>query len=180
MGNLFGLILGNMEMLVGWLAQPIHRLIGIQLNEAEFALDEFLKRLNEELSFLVRTFFYLLLGLIFDVSRVTGMVALTGVSVFALILVIRWCVTEVFGRVTGAWTPVERRVIISLLPRGVAVAVMSFLPQSAGIPGTDVFPLYALIVIALSILFMTAALALERRLGRGLVPSISTSQPSES
>jgi len=63
---LFGLVLSNMEFLVGRLAKPIRALIGYELDQAKFVLGEFLKRMNEELSFLVRTFFYVLLGLILD------------------------------------------------------------------------------------------------------------------
>ena len=63
---LFGLVLSNMQYLVGRAAKPIRALIGYELDQAKFVLDEFLKRINEELSFLVRTFFYVLLGLMLD------------------------------------------------------------------------------------------------------------------
>ena len=72
-------------------------------------------------------------------------------------------VTEVFARAGCGWTRVERRVIISMLPRGLATAVMAFLPAHAGLPGTELFPMYALTVIALSVVYMTIALAMERR-----------------
>ncbi|HEX9742492.1 MAG TPA: cation:proton antiporter [Nitrospiraceae bacterium] len=159
---LFGLVLGNMETLVGRLAGPIRRMIGYELDKAEFELDTFLKRLNEELSFLVRTFFYVLLGLILDFSAVTWMVAGAGIALFLIGLGVRWVIVEGFGFARGEWTDTERRMITSMLPRGVAAAVMAFLPSGAGIPGTDLFPLYALTVIALSVLYMTVALAIER------------------
>lgn len=57
-----------MEYLIGRLARPIRAMIWYELNQAQFALDTFLKRINEELSCLVRTFFYVLLGLILDYS----------------------------------------------------------------------------------------------------------------
>ena len=53
---LFGLVLSNMEYLVGRMSRPIRLVIGYELNEAKFALDTFLKQFNQELSFLVRTF----------------------------------------------------------------------------------------------------------------------------
>ena len=159
---LFGLVLGNMETLVGRLAGPIRRMIGYELDKAEFELDTFLKRLNEELSFLVRTFFYVLLGLILDFSAVTWMVAGTGIALFLISLGVRWMIVEGFGYARNGWTDTERRMITSMLPRGLAAAVMAFLPSGAGIPGTDLFPLYALTVIALSVLYMTVALAIER------------------
>ena len=45
--------------------------------------------------------------------------------------------------------------ILAIGPRGLATAVMAFLPAHAGIPGTELFPLYALILIGLSVMFMT-------------------------
>lgn len=160
---LFGLVLGNMETMVGLLAAPIRRAIGYELDRAEFALDTFLKRLNEEISFLVRTFFYVLLGLIFDISAMTGLTAAAGVGLFVAALGVRWLVTETFGRLWCRWTPVERRVVTAMLPRGVAAAVMAFLPAAQGIADTELFPMYALTVIALSVVYMTAALAIEGR-----------------
>ena len=159
----FGLVLANMQSLVRGLAMPLRRLIGIELDQAQFALDTFLKRLNEELSFLVRTFFYVLLGLIFDFSAMTWKVALGGIVLFLLALGVRWAVTEGFGRAWCQWTDTEKRLITAILPRGLAAAVMAFLPAIAGIRGTEMFPMYALTVIALSVLYMTIKLALERR-----------------
>lgn len=160
---LFGLMLGNMEALVGRLAGPIRKMIGYELDKASFELDTFLKRLNEELSFLVRTFFYVLLGLILDFSAVTWTVAGAGIVLFLIGLGVRWAIVEGFGYARSEWTETERRMITSMLPRGLAAAVMAFLPAGAGIPGTDLFPLYALTVIVLSVVYMTVALAIERR-----------------
>lgn len=168
-----GLALGNMETLVGHLARPIRRVIGYELDQANFELDTFLKRLNEELSFLVRTFFYVLLGLILDFSALTWFVGLAGITFLGLGLGARWFVTEAFARVGCAWTKSERRVITSMLPRGLATAVMAFLPAQAGIPGTELFPMYALTVIALSVVYMTIALAMERR----RAPEAATTMP---
>jgi cell volume regulation protein A len=179
---LFGLVLGNMETLVGHLARPLRTLIGYRLDQTEFALDEFLKRLNEELSFLVRTFFYVLLGLIVVPAKLTWIVLGAGLGMFTAILLTRWLVTEVFGRAFCGWGPDQRSLIIAMLPRGVAVAVMSFLPASAGIAGTDLFPVYALTVIVLSIVFMTVAFTLFRQQGTAsiLAPAKAAEVPEAS
>lgn len=161
---LFGLVLANMQFVVNRMAKPIRAWIGYELDHAQFALDSFLRRINEELSFLVRTFFYVLLGLIFDVSELSWIVAAAAGSLFLVTVLVRWGVTEVLGQLTGAWDGTERRIIASMLPRGIATAVMAFLPAAEGIPGTQLFPVYALSVIALGVLYMTGALALERRL----------------
>ena len=96
---LFGLLLGNVQGLIRRLAGPLRRVIGYELDQAQFALDTFLKRLNEELSFLVRTFFYVLLGLMLELSMLTWAVAGTGFALFLVGLAARALVFELFARV---------------------------------------------------------------------------------
>ncbi|MDZ4733481.1 MAG: cation:proton antiporter [Nitrospirota bacterium] len=172
---LFGLVLSNMQFLVGRMAKPIRAWIGYELDHAQFELDEFLKRINEELSFLVRTFFYVLLGLIFDLSAMTGIVAAAGLGLFAVTLIVRWTATELIGRITGAWSGPERRIVASMLPRGVATAVMAFVPITTGIPDTELFPVYALTVIALGVIYMTVAITIEGRLSPNVAGQASDS-----
>lgn len=160
---LFGLVLGNMESLAGRLVRPLRVLIGYELDRAKFVLDEFLKRINEELSFLVRTFFYVLLGLIVDLSQLTWVMAGWGLAFFGVIFAVRIAVTYGLGTAAGAWSPSERILISAMMPRGVATAVMAFLPASAGIPDTEDFPMYALTVITFGVLFMALSLAVYRR-----------------
>lgn len=161
---LFGLVLANMENLAGRLVRPLRVLIGYELDKAKFVLDEFLKRINEELAFLVRTFFYVLLGLIVDFSRFNWTIALWGLAFFGVIFGVRIVVTFMMGEAAKSWDFSERVLIAAMMPRGVATAVMAFLPASAGIQNTEDFPMYALTVITLGVVFMTLSLALYRSL----------------
>jgi potassium/hydrogen antiporter len=161
---LFGLVLANMQSLASRLVRPLRVLIGYELDQAKFVLDEFLKRINEELSFLVRTFFYVLLGLIVDMSKFNWTVAAWGLALFGVVFGVRVVATYVLGKVTGSWTSSERVLIAAMMPRGVATAVMAFLPASAGIPDTESFPMYAVTVITLGVVFMTLSLAVYRHL----------------
>ncbi len=170
---LFGLVLANMESLAGGLVRPLRVLVGYELDKAKFVLDEFLKRINEELAFLVRTFFYVLLGLIVDFSRFNWTIALWGLAFFGVIAVVRIAATFLLGGAAKSWSTGERVLISAMMPRGVATAVMAFLPSSAGVPDTERFPLYALTVITLGVVFMTVLLALYRNL------SLTENAPSE-
>ena len=160
---LFGLVLSNMEFLVGRMVRPIRVLIGYELDQAQFVLSEFMKRMNEELSFLVRTFFYVLLGLILDFSSLTMEIALMSLGLFCIVVLVRAAVTEGLYRVNNSWNMGERLVIAAMFPRGIATAVMAFLPISTGIPGTELFPIYALTVIVMCVLGMTLVLTLHQR-----------------
>ncbi|MEQ1796182.1 MAG: cation:proton antiporter [Nitrospira sp.] len=159
---MFGLVLANMETLAGRLVRPLRVLIGYELDQAKFVLDEFLKRINEELAFLVRTFFYVLLGLIVDFSKFNWTIVLWGLALFGIVFGVRVVATYVIGAGTKSWTSSERVLIAAMMPRGVATAVMAFLPVSAGIPDTEMFPMYALTVITFGVLFMTLSLAVYR------------------
>lgn len=161
---MFGLVLANMEILAGRLVRPLRVLIGYELDQAKFVLDQFLKRINEELSFLVRTFFYVLLGLIVDFSKFNWPIVAWGLALFAIVFGVRVVSTFALGGATKSWTVSERVLISAMMPRGVATAVMAFLPASAGIPDTEDFPIYALTVITLGVLFMTLSLAIYRSL----------------
>lgn len=161
---MFGLALANMETLAGRLVRPLRVLIGYELDKAKFMLDEFLKRINEELSFLVRTFFYVLLGLIVDFSQFSWVIVTWGLALFGVVFGVRVLATYAIGGVAKTWTASDHVLIAAMMPRGVATAVMSFLPASAGIPDTETFPMYALTVITLGVLFMTLSLALYRSL----------------
>lgn len=161
---LFGLVLANMQTLASRLVRPLRVLIGYELDQAKFVLDEFLKRINEELSFLVRTFFYVLLGLIVDLSKFNWTIAVWGLALFGVVFGVRVVATYVLGEATRSWTSSERVLIAAMMPRGVATAVMAFLPASAGIPETESFPMYALAVITLGVVFMTLSLAVYRKM----------------
>ncbi len=160
---LFGLVLGNMEDVVAKTTRHVKSLIGWDLDVAHFAIDVFLKRLNEEISFLVRTFFYVLLGVIFDLGTLTGLVLVGAVLMFLAGLTCRWIVTNLLAFVKRSWGEKERRLIVAMLPRGLATAVMAFVPASMGVPGTDTFPLFALLIIGFSVLYMTGAMYVETR-----------------
>lgn len=160
---LFGLVLGNMEAIIAKTHHHIDRLVGLNLEAANFAIDVFLKRLNEEISFLVRTFFYVLLGLIFDLSTLTPLVAASGLLLFAAAWGSRWAVTRIMALRKPAWNATERRIIVAMIPRGLAAAVMAFVPAGQGISGTESFPLLTLLIIGLSVLYMTVALYAEQR-----------------
>jgi len=120
-----------------------------------------------------------LLGLILDFSALTASIAVTSLGFFAIVVVVRGVAAEACGRLTDAWTGKEKFVIAAMFPRGVATAVMAFLPIAWGIPDTELFPIYALTVIALGVVGMTILLAIHRRWSSeeqpepGAVPSSS-------
>lgn len=130
----FGLVLGNHDTIASHLRFRMR-----------FTLDEKFKQFHSELSFLVRTFFFVFLGLVFsldvggswDVSTtIPGLAALSGTyqlfllgvgAIFAGIVLVRYAV--VFGESWFRPRPLgERRAMVSLMGRGLAAAVLASLP----------------------------------------------------
>ncbi|HYY48317.1 MAG TPA: cation:proton antiporter [Thermoplasmata archaeon] len=130
----FGLILGNHEELRKRL-----RLKG------QFVVDERIKQFHAELSFVIRTFFFVFLGIVFTFQFGGGWDVSTGLPILSLangtfalflagIIAIFLAITGVrivTARVTAAvlhQPPGERRVVWSLMGRGLAAAVLASLP----------------------------------------------------
>jgi potassium/hydrogen antiporter len=161
---LFGIILANMQSIAGRFGPRFRDLFGIDIREEQFVLGQFVVNITAELSFLVRTFFFVYLGLLLDFSALSWSMAAWTAGMFALLLASRRVGVAFFAR-GSTFSPAELQTIMALQPRGLATAVVAFIPMQAGIPGTSTFPLYAFVVIVLSNLYMTGGVLLaERRL----------------
>ncbi len=132
----FGLVLGN------------HASIGRRLKiQTGFVVDERIKQFHSELSFVIRTFFFVFLGLVFTLnisgqwrvstsvpllSTLNGTFALFFLGVLLIFLVIVG-VRVLTARIVVAIhpkPPAERRVLWSLMGRGLAAAVLASLAFS--------------------------------------------------
>ncbi len=163
---MFGMILENMHVVADRVGPQVRYFFGIDIRAEQFVLQAFMKNITEELSFLIRTFFFVYLGLLLDFSALTPAIALSGVAMALLLFGARYLAVRAVLR-KGAYTAGERQMVLSMLPRGLATAVMAFLPVQLGIPGAELFPIYAFIVIVVSNIHMTGGVIFaERRLGR--------------
>ena len=162
---LFGLLLANMQSIAGRFGPRFLELFGVNVREEQFVLGQFMVNITAELSFLVRTFFFVYLGLLLDFSALSWTLAAWTAAIFGLLLLSRRLGVGLFGRRAPSFSRVELQMIMALQPRGLATAVVAFLPMQAGVAGTDLFPVYAFAIIVLSNLYMTGGvLFAERRL----------------
>lgn len=181
---LFGLILENMEVLAERFSERLRVFFGINIQADKFILNQFMKNVTEEISFLVRTFFFVYLGLLMNFDSLTWEIGLAGFGMGAILLAARSLTMRVFHKRNPDLTTGELRVLTAMMPRGLTTAVMAFLPMQAFIPGTEAFVMYAFVVIVLTNVFMTVkVLTAERRLKSERVSpasSVTTSAPSSS
>lgn len=162
---LFGLLLANMQYIAGQVGPHLRELFGIDVTEDQFVLGQFMVNITAELSFLVRTFFFVYLGLLLNLAALSWSRALWVVVIFVLLLVSRRAGMVVFRRVGAVFTTGEWQAVMALQPRGLATAVVAFMPLQAGIGDAAEFPLFAFLIVVLSNLVMTGGvLFAERRL----------------
>jgi len=150
---LFGIMLGN--------EREIYRILRIE-RPSSLVVDVGLKRFESEVAFLLRTFFFVFIGLIVTISNITTVI--TGIVLSLMLLLIR------FGAVTLATIrselEKERPIMSVMLTRGLAAAVLATLPLQYADPAKypeagPVFqvlsPLY--INLAVIIILITAIIA---------------------
>lgn len=163
---MFGIMLGNMHVVADRVSVRVRYLFGIDIRAEQFVLHEFMKNITEELSFLIRTFFFVYLGLILNFRNITLWIAVSSAGIVILLLAGRWIGVQSIRR-RCRFTVAETQIVLSMLPRGLATAVMAFLPAQYGVSGMEILPTYAFAVIVLTNVLMTGGVIVaEKRLAK--------------
>ncbi len=115
--------------------------------KGEFELDTMVRAFHVEVSFFVRTFFFIFVGLMFDVGALKSEVAIIAGIIFLILLIARILGVVILALSDKKISPFAKS-ILSMMPRGLAAAVLALLPLSAGI----VIPYFAEIVFSIIIL----------------------------
>ncbi|MEM3612502.1 MAG: cation:proton antiporter [Candidatus Bathyarchaeia archaeon] len=145
---LFGIVLGN--------EKEIYRMLRME-RPTETVIDAGLKRFESEVAFLLRTFFFVYIGLISTISDVK--IALLGIILSFILLLAR------FGAVRLATARCselaeERPIMSVILTRGLAAAVLATLPlqySEANPTFKELYKIYINIVVL--VILVTAVIA---------------------
>ncbi|MDA8402148.1 MAG: hypothetical protein M0Z86_04445, partial [Deltaproteobacteria bacterium] len=149
----FGIIMGNEELL--------NRL---KLNFFKMSIKEsFIKQFNFEFSFLIRTLFFVFLGVVVELSHIGwGFIDRLFIVIVMLIVGRYLSVSAVFfmenfkKKEEEKLPKKEKFFLWSMIGRALATAIMAYMPLNAGIPGTKDFPEYAFLVIIITNIILTA------------------------
>lgn len=138
---LFGLVLGN------------EREIFMILRREKMAtiVDEGMKRFESEIAFLIRSFFFVYLGLIVTIRDVSLLVS--GVALALLFLFVRY--GAVWLATARSELQQERPIMSLVLTRGLAAAVLSTLPMQFGLEYADLYINITLVVIVATAIICT-------------------------
>lgn len=136
----FGLVLGNDVHIFRFL----HK-IDVSI------VDESMRRFEAEIAFLIRTFFFLYLGLVIAFQGIVSV--LYGIALSIVLLGARWIAVN--AATLGSPLRAEKRIMTSLLSRGLAAAVLATLPMQLGLPHADLIMTLSIVVILSTAVFST-------------------------
>lgn len=138
-----GLVLGNSDSFTRFL----------QIKKP-LPVDQSIRFLHEEITFFIRTFFFVYLGMMFSFRQIDAeFLKICGVMVLIIVL-LRICSTEIIVRIFPEKHG-ERYLITLMLPRGLASAVLATLPAAAGVTGTERFVAITFGVIIVTNILLT-------------------------
>jgi len=124
---MFGLVIGNRRFVKRWLTSVSLRL----------STDEHIHEFHSEISFFVRTFFYVYLGLLFRFSTFETIHLALGIGIIVIIVIVRRMTSLLASRL-GDLDKADADALFSMMPRGLAAAVLATMPATL-LADTDVW-----------------------------------------
>ncbi len=114
-----------------------------------YRVNKTLKRFHSEITFFIRSFFFVYLGLIATFSLTYLYYGL----IFLVILIIMRIAAVQISTYKMTITKVEKNVMRSMMSRGLAAAVLAQMPLVYGIKNAEIFSNVVFIIILLTVLF---------------------------
>jgi cell volume regulation protein A len=131
---LFGLVLGNEQQILSFFRLS---------DNGEVAITDGLRRFESEIAFLIRTFFFVFLGVIATFSSLS----LLAVGVILSVALLGARYGAVWLTTIKSEMRTESKLMSTILTRGLAAAVLATLPAQYGLPYADLFVNTAVVVI---------------------------------
>ncbi len=113
----FGLTIGNKQFVK-------RRLSSLALSTT---CNPQIQQFHSEITFFVRTFFFVYLGLFFRIGTFTDIHLITGLLVISMVVLVRWIISMTAWRI-GDLSIEDAETVFASMPRGLAAAVLATLP----------------------------------------------------
>lgn len=140
---IFGVILGNSRFFSGFL-----KIKGSNL------IDKTIKFFHGEISFFIRTFFFVYLGMMISFKFMSPEYLWLSVALVLIIVFIRYVSVGIIGIIYKEKKS-DRPIMLLMLPRGLASAVLATFPVALNITGSEGFIDYTFAVIVMTNILMT-------------------------
>jgi len=124
---MFGLAIGNRRFVKRWLTS-----VSLKLSS-----EEHIHEFHSEITFFVRTFFYVYLGLLFQFHTFEAIHLAVGVGIIVIIVIVRR-ITSLIAWKIGDLEKSDADALFSMMPRGLAAAVLATMPATL-LAGTDIW-----------------------------------------
>ena len=159
----FGILLGNSKILAAK-SQLILAKLNSTVNIEKFELDEVVKKINAELTFLVRTFFFVFIGLLFDFTLFTKEVLLMAAAFLAVFFISRFTTVNLVRPLSPSLRSAHVSSTLGLIPRGLATAVMAFIVLDSRVITSDsLLPVVFAAILASNLLMSVLVYYYESR-----------------
>lgn len=145
---IFGIVLSSMQQIAA-----------LMKFEGDFKLEDKMRQFQVEVSFFVRTFFFVYLGLIITFADITFNLILVSIALIIGLIIARAAGIKLMGSVFT-----DKRsnfLIITMLPRGLAAAVLAFYPERNGVILPGFTELVFLIIILTNIMATIGVFSFE-------------------
>ncbi|MBI4173210.1 MAG: cation:proton antiporter [Candidatus Aenigmarchaeota archaeon] len=139
----FGLVLGNSTTFSSMLRF-----------RKRFTVDSTFKAFQAEISFFIRSFFFVFLGIIFTVSQEF---IVYGLVIAAVLVLVRIAAVRL-ATLGNGFSALETNVIRVMAPRGLAAAVLAQYPLIFGIPDAGVFVGVVSVALMATVVYTTIAI----------------------
>ncbi|SMH72512.1 cation:proton antiporter [Candidatus Nitrosotalea okcheonensis] len=134
----FGLVLGNRKTLSRYL----------KFKMPEISMDD---TFHDEVTFLVRSFFFVFVGLIAEFGELRYLVV--GIVMAIVIYISRRGITKVC--LTSKFSEFDKKVVRTMIPRGLAAAVLATFALTFAVPHAKVYPEIVFIIIVATVIITT-------------------------
>ena len=142
----FGMMVGNRK----------HLSKCLRCNIQEISTDN---SFHEQLTFLVRVFFFVIIGLLASFGQIEYLIF--GIIAAVLIYLGRRGVIRI--SLTGRFSIVERKITSVMIPRGLAAVVLATYPVTLGLPNAETYPQIVFVIIMATMIITTIGLGKAKR-----------------
>jgi cell volume regulation protein A len=145
----FGLMLGN--------GMQVAKFLGIKRT---VIIHELMKKFHSQMSFLIKTFFFVYLGLMIAFTQ--NSLILAGVAISLVLLLIRY-IAVLLTSIRSNVLLENKGLLTTMLPRGLSAAVVAEIVVASGIPDAAIYPDIIMVVIVTTVVIAAISLPIFTR-----------------
>ena len=143
----FGLMLGNKGHLSRYLRFKMPK---VEIDDS----------MHNQLTFLVRTFFFVFVGLLASFGNIEYI--LFGIVATVVIYGGRVLLTK--STLTKKFSKLDRKVTSVMIPRGLAAALLATFPLTMGLPNAEAYPQIVFVIIMMSVIITTLGMGKAKKI----------------